>query len=425
LFAILPISAQNSKPAPPKSSPPEDALAKRDADAEVELQKALASASNDSAALVRNLRDYLKRFPDAPRKAAVYRALVEACGQIRDSACALDYAERLIALHPDDSEMMLLAVDLLQQQGDDASLTRAAGYITRVLDRIEKSLPEERSARESLADWQAHRDTLRTALYYVRGQVVKSQHNYGGAATDFQMSYSIHPNALAAEKLGEIAELSKDSPKAIEEYTLAFVLPEEGPAGKTDRREVRMRLGNVWRQVHGNEQGLGEAILAAFDHLESPASNASSVARNKEAKELLAFVLRKMDGSSLPLETFKGKVVVLGFWATWCGPCHELEPLLVHVAKEYAGNPDVVFLNVNADEDQAQVPAFVAREKWELPVAYADGLDDFLKVETLPTVIILDRTGKISYRIEGFSPEEFSAPFIAAIQSALSPTDKR
>lgn len=422
-FAILPSSAQNSKPAPSKSKPPEDAIAKRDADAETELQKALASASNDSAALVRNLRDYLKRFPDAPRKAGVYRALVEACGQIRDSACALDYAERLIALHPDDSEMMLLVVDLLQQQGDDSSLTRAAGYVTRVLDRVEKSNPEERSARESLADWQAHRDQLRTALYYVRGQVVKSQHNYDGAIADLQMSYSIRPNALAAEKLGEIAELRKDSSKAIEEYTLAFVLPESGPAGKIDRREVRMKLGNVWRQVHGNEQGLGEAILSAYDRLESSAANAASAARNKDAKEIFAFILQKMDGSPLPLETLKGKVVVLGFWASWCGPCHELEPLLTRVAKDFAENPGVVFLNVNTDEDQTQVPAFVAREKWELPIAYADGLDDFLKVQSLPTVIILDSSGKISYRIEGFSPEDFSAPFIAAIQSALSPTD--
>jgi len=423
--AILPLSAQNSKPVPPKSKPPEEAISKKDADPETELQKALANASNDSAALVRNLRDYLKRFPDAPRKAGVYRALVEACEQIRDSACALDYAERLIALHPEDSEMMLLAVDLLQQQGDDASLTRAAGYITRVLDRVEKSNPEERSARESLADWQGHRDTLRTALYYARGQVVKSQHNYDGAIADLQMSYSIRPNALAAERLGEIAELRNDSAKAIEEYTLAFVLPENGPTGKIDRREVRMKLGNVWRQVHGNEQGLGEAILSAYDHLESPAANATSSPHNKDAKELLAFVLRKMDGTSLPLESFKGKVVVLAFWATWCGPCHELEPLLTRVAKDYAGNPDVVFLNVNTDGDQAQVPAFVAREKWELPIVFADGLDDFLKVGSLPTVIILDRTEKISYRIEGFSPEDFSAPFIAAIQSALSTTDKK
>src|SRR5271156_6604769 len=64
---------------------------------EGELEKALAGAENDSAALVRNLKAYLRKYPDASRKAAVYRALVEACQQIRDSTCALEYSERLIA----------------------------------------------------------------------------------------------------------------------------------------------------------------------------------------------------------------------------------------------------------------------------------------------------------------------------------------
>jgi len=57
--------------------------------------------------------------------------------------------------------MMLLAATLLEQKGDDASLTRAAGYVTRVLDRAEKASPEEKPARESLADWHAGQDQLK------------------------------------------------------------------------------------------------------------------------------------------------------------------------------------------------------------------------------------------------------------------------
>src|SRR5580698_3440700 len=139
--------AQNAKPAaPPASKGSPDTAAQKEPDAEDELQKALASAGNDSAALIRNLKDYLRKFPDAPKKASVYRALVEACQQIRDDTCALEYAERLIGVRPDDSQMMLLAVNLLQQQADDASLVRAAGYVTRVLDRVEKALPDDKPA---------------------------------------------------------------------------------------------------------------------------------------------------------------------------------------------------------------------------------------------------------------------------------------
>lgn len=421
LLATAPAApAQKAKAAAPQKMSP-DSAAQKDADPDAELQKALAAAGNDSAALVRNLKVYLQDFPDAPRKAAVYRALVEACEQLRDNPCALDFAERLIAVHPDDSQMMLLAVNLLEKQGDAASLTRADGYITRVLDRVEKTPPEERPARQSLLEWQQGQSRLRAALYYVRGRVENSQRDYAAAAKDFQASDSGHPNALAAEMLGELAERRKDSATAIEEYARAFVLPENGPAGSVNRRDVRRKLGNVWRQVHGSEQGLGEAILAAYDRVSSLPTNsaASPAARNKYAKDAFGFFLRRLDGTPMPLAPYKGKIVVLSFWATWCGPCRELEPIFSQVARSYAGNPDIAFFAVNTDDDETRVSPFVARETWNVPVVYADGLDTFLKVDSLPTVLLLDRTGEITYRADGLAPEGFPESLIAAIQSAI------
>ena len=421
LPAVSP-AAFAQKPSPQQSNDPAG-VSKQDADTEAQLQKAIADAGNNRAALVRNLKDYLLRFPDAPRKAGVYRALVEACQQLQDTGCALDYAERLVAVHPDDSEMMLLAIGLLQREGSEASLTRAAGYATRVLDRIEKVTPDEKSARMSVKDWQSQQDRFRAALYSLRGEIEKSQQGYEAAAKDFQQSYSIRPNAVAAEHLGEIAEMKSDYPKAIEEYSLAFVLPEDGPAGKVDRREVRKKLGNVWRQVHGTEQGLGEQILATYDRLNAASANLNPPARNKGAKDSFSFVLRNLDGSSLPLAPLKGKVIVLSFWATWCGPCHELEPEFVQIAKNYAGNANLAFYAVNTDEDETLVPGFVAKEKWDVPVVFADGLDDFMNVTGLPTVIILDRAGKIAFRMDGFPTKGFTEDLTTAIQEALSPAN--
>src|ERR1700678_1974389 len=161
-FTVVLNSAVHAQTPPPDSgqlkTPPSDAISKRDADPELELQKALSAAGNDRAAVVRNLKAYLQKFPDTPRKAAVYRAIVESCEQLQDNACALEYAERLIAIHPDDSEMMMLAVGMLQEQGDEAGLSRASGYVTRVLDRIEKTSATEKPARVSAAEWQEHHD---------------------------------------------------------------------------------------------------------------------------------------------------------------------------------------------------------------------------------------------------------------------------
>ncbi len=420
LFSFSPIAlAQTSNPAT-QPTPPPDAAPKNDAAAEMALQKTLSASGSDRAALLRNLEQYLLQYPDAPRRASVYRALVEACEQLQDDACALNYSERLIAIQPDDSDMMLVAVGYLQRKGDEPSLTRAAGYITRVLDRVEKSIPEQRPARQSAAEWRERQNNYLMVLYYLRGQVENTQHDDAPAIKDLETSYSIRANGRAAELLGEIAERKNDPAKAIEEYTLAFVLPDSGPAGKVDHREVRQKLGNVWRAVHGSEQGLGEEILVAYDRLAAPPAAVFAASRNKDAKDTFAFVLRRLDGTPMSLSTVKGKVVVLSFWATWCGPCAELEPMLIQVAKTYDGNPDVAFFAVNSDEDEAQVPPFVQHVKWDIPIVYADGLDEFLTVESLPTVVVLDRDGKIVYRVGGLDLRQFSNSLNAALQNALA-----
>jgi len=184
-----------------------------------------------------------------------------------------------------------------------------------------------------------------------------------------------------------------------------------------------MKLGNVWRQVHGSEQGLGDQILASYDRLRAASANSNPPPRNKGAKDPFSFVLRNLDGSSLPLSPLKGRVVVLSFWATWCGPCRELEPQFVQISKNYTGNANLVFYAVNTDEDETLVPGFVAKEKWDVPVVFADGLDGFMNVVNLPTVIILDRTGKIAFRMDGFPTKGFTEYLTAAIQETVGPAN--
>src|SRR5713101_6020816 len=70
-----------------------------------ELQKAISDAGNDRAALVKNLQAYLEKYPEAPERPQIYRALVEACMQFHDDACATNYAERIVSLTPDDDSI--------------------------------------------------------------------------------------------------------------------------------------------------------------------------------------------------------------------------------------------------------------------------------------------------------------------------------
>jgi len=417
-------AAPAAKPVPTIVQPPEPASKKAE-DPNAALDRAVREAGNDRAALVRKLQQYLERFPDAPRKTAVYRALVESCEQLNDSACALENAELLIANHPDDSEMMLVAVNLLDKRGDDESLKRAGGYLTRVIDRVEKTDPAEKSARISEQDWQTQQNDVRLALYILRGKIEEKQKKIDEAAKDFTTSYAIRPNALAAQHLAQLSELQKNFSKAVEYYLDAFVLPESGPGGAADRHLIRDNLGNVWREIHGSDTGLGDAILGAYDHTQPALAVPRVRERNRDARDALSFTLRQLDGAPFALAPNRGKVVVLSFWATWCGPCRELEPLFADVAATYAGRSDVVFLAVDTDEDEARVKPFVDEQRWKVPVVFADGLDEFLRVLSLPTVIVLDHTGKISYRINGYQSEEFSERLSNAVDRSFAPISRR
>jgi len=420
LFGQTDSQSQSGAPPPvpaPARSGAKTAPPARPPTAEEELQAALNDAGNDRVALVRNLEGFLAKYPDYPNRSGIYRAIVEASVQLRDNARAADYAERMVALNPNDVSTLLLAIELLERQENEPALRRAVNYSTRVLDAIRQTPASERSRRVSAEQWERQKKNDLANTYFLRGDLYFQLKDYVSAKKDLQISYDTQPSAGAAQRLGEVAELQKDLNTAIVEYARAFALA-EGSSGGTSRLELRKKIGNVWRLAHGSERGLGEYLLGTYDEVARPA-RASSTKRNEDAHEFCAFTLGKApDGEPFPLEDTKGKVVVMNFWATWCGPCHALEPLYARVASKFHGLPGVLFLSVDGDEDETLVGPYLQKAKLPTEVVFADGLERLFSVVSFPTVIVLDRDGKIAFRVDGFQPETFERDLFAAIQRA-------
>jgi thiol-disulfide isomerase/thioredoxin len=388
-----------------------------------DLQKAIGQASNDRAALMHNLLDFLKKYPQSSQRPQIYRAIVESSLQLRDFSTATEYAERMVALDPGDLSTNLLSVQLLERYGDAAGWKRATNYCTRVIELIGRESSNDKSPRVSNEQFEKDKQRDAAAIFLVRGRLHQKLNEMQDAQKDFEESYRRAPGAATAERLGELAELRKDLAGAIHEYALAFALA-DGPAAGTSRAELRRKLGNVWRLAHGSEDGLGEYMLRTYD--ESAASGAAAKpARNRGLKEPSEFVLRRAaDGLPYALAGSKGKVLVMNFWTTWCGPCRAWEPHFEKVAERFGGQEkDVVFLEVNCDEDETLVGPYLAEEKPKSSVLFADGLDLLLQVNSFPTTLILDRAGKIAYRAEGFDPEGSDQTLIEAIERTLHPAE--
>jgi thiol-disulfide isomerase/thioredoxin len=256
--------------------------------------------------------------------------------------------------------------------------------------------------------------------YLLRGVLYLKLKDYAAAKKDLLTSYETLPTAGAAQRLGEAAELHNDLNSAIQEYSRAFALA-EGKNGNVSRSEIRKKLGNVWRLAHGSDDGLGEYLLRTYDEV-SRASIAAKPKKNADAREPADFTLRKApEGTAFSLKDTKGKVLVVNFWATWCGPCHALEPLFARVAADFQANPDVLFLAADCDEDESLVKGYLEEDKPHTAVVFADGLDRFFTVNSFPTVMVIDPAGKIAYRSDGFEPETFEPNLTAAIRRALVP----
>jgi thiol-disulfide isomerase/thioredoxin len=118
------------------------------------------------------------------------------------------------------------------------------------------------------------------------------------------------------------------------------------------------------------------------------------------------FTLGLLDGSKLNLAALKGKkIVILDFWATWCGPCRMAMPVVAQVAKEYA-NRDVVLYAVNQRETPEQIRAFLEKAQLEVSVA----LDRDAKVgsvygaNAIPRMVVIDKNGIVQAVHAGMSP---------------------
>ncbi len=111
------------------------------------------------------------------------------------------------------------------------------------------------------------------------------------------------------------------------------------------------------------------------------------------------FTLRDASARRVSLSDYQGKVVVLNFWATWCGPCKAEIPWFEDFQKTYASRGFTV-LGVSMDEDGWKViNPFAASEKINYPILLGDSKVSMLYggIDALPTTLVLDRQGKVAY----------------------------
>ena len=135
----------------------------------------------------------------------------------------------------------------------------------------------------------------------------------------------------------------------------------------------------------------------------APQANPALELEGKAAPEI---ALPQLAGGDFKLSEMKGKVVIVDFWATWCGPCVAAMPILIKVAEEYKAK-GVVLLGSNQGEDADTVKKFLEAKKWNLNVGMdPDGKSGAAYMVTgIPQTVIVGKDGQVKKVHIGFRPD--------------------
>ena len=113
----------------------------------------------------------------------------------------------------------------------------------------------------------------------------------------------------------------------------------------------------------------------------------------------------RAEADTLDLAKYRGKVVYVDFWASWCGPCKLSFPFMQQLAARYPAG-DVAVVTINLDRQRPAAEAFLRQVHGALPVVYdpAGNLAKTWKVADMPTSLVFDRKGAMRFRHQGFFP---------------------
>jgi thiol-disulfide isomerase/thioredoxin len=170
----------------------------------------------------------------------------------------------------------------------------------------------------------------------------------------------------------------------------------------------------VWQHDVGAEPGDAEsaALVASMNpiasHDDDREAQGSALACDADAKPAnMDFTIKSLDGKDVKLSAYKGKVVLLNFWATWCGPCKAEIPGFVELQQQY--KDDLVIVGYSVDDTADKARAFATEYRINYPILLGEGREDvqdaYGPIWGIPASFLISKDGRVCKRHMGIAPK--------------------
>lgn len=194
--------------------------------------------------------------------------------------------------------------------------------------------------------------------------------------------------------------------------------------------EIKEVLKKLYIKDKKNKDGFDQYISALQE--ESQLKMLKELQASMLNETSPSFALVNLDGKKVDIADLKGKVVVVDFWATWCGPCIASFPGMQKMVNKYKDDPNVKFIFVdtweNTEDKKKTVQDFITSKKYTFEVLLDNDnkIVEQFKVDGIPTKFVIDKNGMIRFKSVGFggSDDKLMAELTAMIDMASNPEKK-
>jgi cytochrome c biogenesis protein CcmG/thiol:disulfide interchange protein DsbE len=150
------------------------------------------------------------------------------------------------------------------------------------------------------------------------------------------------------------------------------------------------------------------APVASHDEVTASAEESQGACMANAKPANLDFTMKDLEGKDVSLSSYKGKVILLNFWATWCGPCKAEIPGFVELQNQY-GKDGLVVVGYSVDDEAPKAKAFASEYKMNYPVLLGLGREDvqdaYGPIWGIPASFIISREGKVCQKHLGIAPK--------------------